>query len=129
EEYRRICRGSPFGPAVAGEVGDGWLELSLLYEPLVYLTLALRLGTLVEDKSAFLLHPATWLLFDAVIVSLYIPASDVCDELSAACLLLPGFAGALAKDRKLHLAHRSLHAQQQPVVRHARVIDAVLVDD
>jgi hypothetical protein len=54
---------------------------------------------------------------------------DVHQQFPAARLLLPRLAGALAENRQLHLAHRSLHAQQQPVVRHARVVDAVLVDD
>ena len=44
-------------------------------------------------------------------------------------LELEGLDGSLAQQRQLHLRHRALHAQQQPVVDAARVIDAVFVDD
>ena len=32
-------------------------------------------------------------------------------------------------DRKFKLAHRALHAKQQPIVGMARIVDSVLVDD
>ena len=51
------------------------------------------------------------------------------EEFAAARLLLQGFQRALAEQRQLHLAHRALHAEQQPIVRVARIVDAVLVDD
>jgi len=35
----------------------------------------------------------------------------------------------LTQDRKLQLAHRTLHAEQQAVVRMARFVDAVFVND
>ena len=37
--------------------------------------------------------------------------------------------GALAQNRQLHLAHRSLHAEQEPVIGEARIVHAVFIDD
>ena len=37
--------------------------------------------------------------------------------------------GALAQDGQLHLAHRSLHAEQEPVVGKTGIVDAVLIGD
>ena len=37
--------------------------------------------------------------------------------------------GALTQDGQLHLAHRSLHAEQESVVGETGIIDAVLVGD
>ena len=50
-------------------------------------------------------------------------------QFATARLLLEGFERALAEQRQLHLAHRALHAQQQPIVWMAWVVDAVLVND
>jgi hypothetical protein len=50
-------------------------------------------------------------------------------QIAARGLELESFHRALAQQRQLHLRHRPLHAQKQPVVGAARVIDAVLVDD
>jgi hypothetical protein len=36
---------------------------------------------------------------------------------------------ALAEQRQFELAHRSLHTEQQPIIRMSRIIDSVLVDD
>ena len=44
-------------------------------------------------------------------------------------LELEGLDGSLAQEGQLHLRHRALHAQKQPVVDAAWVIKAVFVDD
>src|SRR4029077_19261777 len=43
--------------------------------------------------------------------------------------LLQGLLRALAKQRQLEFAHRPLHPKQQPIIRMARIVDSVLVDD
>jgi hypothetical protein len=48
---------------------------------------------------------------------------------TAARLLLQRFLRALAEHREFKLAHRTLHAEQQPIIGMARIVDSVLVDD
>jgi len=50
-------------------------------------------------------------------------------QFATARFLLEGFERALPKQRQLHFAHRSFHAQQQPIVWMAWVVDAVFVSD
>jgi hypothetical protein len=44
-----------------------------------------------------------------------------------ALFLAHGLDGPLTEDRQLHLAHCSLHAQQQPVVGRTRIVDSFFV--
>ena len=51
------------------------------------------------------------------------------EELAPPRLLLQSFHRTGAQERQLELAHRPLHAQQQPVVWMARFIGPILIDD
>ena len=44
-------------------------------------------------------------------------------------LELEGFDGSLAQERQLHLRHRALHAQQQPIVGGPGIVDGFFVDN
>ena len=50
-------------------------------------------------------------------------------KFAASRFLAHGFDGPLTEDRQLHLAHRALHAEQQPIVGMARIVDSILVYD
>src|SRR5260370_3626899 len=59
----------------------------------------------------------------------HIAGGDTEDQRAAARLLLQRSLRALAEHREFKLAHRALHAKQQPIVGMARIVDSVLVDD
>ena len=110
-------------------VPDCGQRQALLAHPEVNLPNRLQLGELGEDERDRLLHAPVRILLDAVVVHLEVADRDGEEELAAARLLLQGFERALAEERELHLAHGALHAEQQPVVRMARIVDAILVKD
>jgi len=53
---------------------------------------------------------------------LHIAGGDTEDQRAAARLLLQRFLRALAEHREFKLAHRALHAKQQPIVGMARIV-------
>ena len=61
--------------------------------------------------------------------ALHIAGGDTEEQRAAARFLLQRLLRALAKQRQLQLAHRALHAEQQPIIGMPRIIDSVLVDD
>ena len=69
------------------------------------------------------------ILLDAVVANPHVTDGNRHEQLATARLLLQGLKRALAQYRQLHLAHGSLHAEQQPVIGMARIVDAVLVED
>src|SRR3954467_10113176 len=102
---------------------------ALVAHPEGHLPNRLQLGKLGEDERDRLLHAAVRILLDAVVVHLEVAYGDGEKELAAAGLLLQGFERALAEEGQLHLAHGALHAEQKPVVRMARIVDAILIKD
>ena len=66
---------------------------------------------------------------DAVALAAHVADRHRGVQIASRGLELEGLDGSLAQQRQLHLRHGALHAQQQPVVDAARVIDAILVDD
>ena len=99
----------------------------LLAQPEMHLADALELRELPEHQPDRLAHALVGILGDPVVPDLHIAHGDAEEELAAARLLAQRLERALAQDRQLHLAHRALHAEQQAVVRQARIVDAVLV--
>ena len=61
--------------------------------------------------------------------TLHIAGGDAEEQRAAARLLLQRLLRALAEQRQFKLAHRALHAEQQPIIGMARIVDSVLVDD
>src|ERR1700677_752870 len=57
-----------------------------------------------------------------------IAGRDADAQVAAKCLTVLGIVHACTNDAELELADTALHAQQQPIVRPARVIDAVRID-
>src|SRR5271170_6532906 len=63
-----------------------------------------------------------------------VESTDITDgnrgvEVAARRLESQSFLRALTKNRQLHLAKGSLHAEQQPIVNLNGVVDSILVDD
>ena len=86
-------------------------------------------GKFVEDKQDAVLHPPIGILLDTVVVGLHVPDCDGQMKFTAPRFLAHGLDGPLTEDRQLHLAHGSLHAQQQPVVGRTRIVDSFFVDN
>src|SRR5271166_7145425 len=107
---------------------DGQLD-ALLPQPDVHLSCTLQLGELGEDQLQGLLHAPVRVLLDAIAADLHVAGGDAENERAAASLLLQRFLRALAEHRQFKLAHRALHAEQQPIIGMARIVDSVLVYD
>src|SRR5213076_2699786 len=107
---------------------DGQLD-AFLSQPDVHLSCTLQLGELCEDQLQGVLHAFVRILLYAIATDLHIAGGDTEDQRAAARLLLQRFLRALAEHREFKLAHRALHAKQQPIVGMARIVDSVLVDD
>src|SRR4051794_39430813 len=99
----------------------------LLPQPEMNLPDALELGELAEHQADRLADPQVRIPLDPVVPGLDVADRDGEEQLAASGLLTQGLQGALTQDGKLHLAHRPLHAQQEPVVRQPRIVNAILV--
>ena len=95
----------------------------------VHLADRLKFRELAEHKRDGFLDASVRVLLDAIAAGLHITDRDSQEELASARFLLHRLRGALPEHRKLHLAHRALHAEQEPVVGRVWIVDAVLVDD
>jgi hypothetical protein len=87
----------------------------------------MKFGKFVEDERDAVLHPPIGILLDTVVVGLHVPDCDGQMKFTAPSFLAHGLDGPLTEDRQLHLAHCSLHAQQQPVVGRTRIVDSFFV--
>ena len=66
---------------------------------------------------------------DPVPTDFHIACSHTESQRATTRLLLQCFLRALTEQRQLQFAHGAFHAQQQPIVGMARIIDSILVDD
>ena len=89
----------------------------------------LELGELREDEPNGLLHALVRVLLDAVAPDFHIAGGNAENERAAARLLLQRLLRALAEQRQFKFAHRPFHAEQQPIIGMARIVDSILVDD
>ena len=76
-----------------------------------------------------LLHALVRILLDPVAPDFHIARGHTENQRAAARLLMQRLLRALAEQRQLKLAHRPLHAEQQPIIGMARIVNSVLVDD
>ena len=90
---------------------------------------ALELGELREDERDSLLHALVRVLLNAIAPDFYIACRNTKNERAAARFLLQRLLRALAEQRQFKLAHRPLHAEQQPIIGMARIINSIFVDD
>ncbi len=126
---RRVDGQAPDDPVGGLGVAQGGQDNLLLPAPHQHLADRLKLGKLAEHQCHGLLHTLVRILLDTIVASLHIADRHGEEEFAPTRLLLHGFDRALPEDGKLHLAHRPLHAEQQPVIGRGRVIDGVLIDD
>jgi hypothetical protein len=84
---------------------------------------------LAKHQCDGFLHSPVGILFDVVTAALHVTHGDGQKELAPARLLLHRLDRALAEDGQLHLAHRALHAEQEPVIGRRRIVDTVFIDD
>jgi hypothetical protein len=89
----------------------------------------LKFGEFGERQSDRISHTAIRNQFDPIIVGFHVAYCDGQEELPTAGLLLHRLDRALAEDIDFHLAHRAFHPKHQSVVGHARIVDAVFVDN
>ena len=89
----------------------------------------LKFGEFGEYKCDRISHSTIRNQFDPIIVGFHVAYCDSQEELPAAGLLLHRLDRALAEDIYFHLAHRAFHPKHQSVVGHARIVDAVFVDN
>src|SRR5665811_591894 len=90
---------------------------------------ALDLRELGEDQGERLKHPRIRIFFDPVGTAAHVADRHRHEQLPPSSLLLQRLMGALSQNRQLHLAHGSLHAEQKPIVRQTRIVDAILISD
>src|SRR5271166_6905835 len=119
----------PGDVSALGAVVDAGQRQSLLAHPQMDLAHCLQLVELGEHKRNCILDTAVWILLDSVIRRLEITDCHRQQQLATPGFLFEGFERALAKQREFHLAHCSLHAQEQPVIRMPWVVHAVFVED
>ena len=106
---------------------DGWQPDLLLPQPEMNLPNALELGKLPEHQANRLADPQIRIPLDPVMPDFDVANRDGEKQLAALCLLAQGLERALTQNGEFHLAHRPLHAQQEPVVREPNVVDAILI--
>jgi hypothetical protein len=88
----------------------------LLPHPHEHLADGLQFREPREDKSDCVLHPAIGVPLDTVVIRFCIAHRHSEKELSPPRFLLPRLNRALPEHRQLHLAHRALHTEQEPIV-------------
>src|SRR5260370_7624059 len=86
-------------------------------------------GKFGEEELKWVMAPLVRVLLDPVAPRLHIASRNAEEQRAASRFLLQRFMRALAEQRQLELAHRSLHAEQQPIIWMSRIIDSVVVDD
>src|SRR5262245_60236222 len=95
----------------------------------MHLPRTLELGEFPEDELNGLLHALVRILLDPVASDFHIARGNTKNQGATARLLTQRLLRALAKQRQFELAHRPLHAEQQPIIGMARIVDSVFVDD
>jgi hypothetical protein len=126
---RIVDRELPLDVAAVQAITHGGQRQALVAKPQMNLTQRLHLGELAKDEGERLLDAPIRVLVDLIVGHLHVTDGHREEQFSAPRLLLQRLQRPLTEDRELHLAHRALHTEQQPIVGMARVIDAILIDD
>src|SRR5208283_181945 len=100
---------------------------TFLPQPEMNLPYTLEFGKFLEYQPDGFAHSCIRIDVDSVVANLYIADRHREEELATTSLLFESLQRALPKDRQLQLAHCALHAEQQPIVGMARIINAVLI--
>src|SRR5262245_3601899 len=95
----------------------------------MHLPRTLELGEFPEDELNGLLHALVRILLDPVASDFHVARGNTKNQGAAARLLTQRLLRALAEQRQFKLAHRPLHAEQQPIIGMASIVDSILVDD
>ena len=122
-----VDRRLPDNAALLANDTDGRQRHVLLPQPQVNLADAPELRELAEHEIDRLSHAPIGILGDPVAPDLHVAHRDGEEQLAAGRLQAKRFERALAQRRELHLRQRPLHTEQQPVVRQARIVQAVIV--
>src|ERR1700677_4483135 len=93
------------------------------------LTGAAKLGEFREHQPQGLPHSHVGVLVDPVAPGLQVACRNAEKKRAAPRFLFQRLLRALAEQRQLQFAHRSLHAEQQPIIGMPRIVDSVFVDD
>src|SRR5271165_2840647 len=95
--------------------------------PEMNLSNTLEFRKLPEYEPDRFANPGIGINIDSIVPDLYIADRHRQEELATTSLLFERLQGALPKDRELQFAHRALHAQQQPIVWVAWIVNTVLI--
>ena len=127
-QYRMVPRGPPDDLAPIFCPASDWQLDLLLIKPEINLSYAAQLRKLAKDQTDGGPDPGIGIFLDAVIRSFDVPDGDPSNQGAALRLLQQCRVRPLAKTRDFHLADRTLHAQQQSVVRESGIIYGLRVD-
>src|SRR5271165_1343102 len=95
----------------------------------MHLPRAEELGEFREDELNGLLHELVRVFLNPVTPNLHIASGHTENQGATAGLLTQRLLRALAEQRQFKLAHRPLHAEQQPIIGMARIVDSIFVDN
>src|SRR5260370_28331559 len=127
-EYRMVPRCPPDDLARIFCPASDWQLDLLLIKPEINLPYAAQLRKLAKDQTDRGPHPGIGIFLDAVIRSFDVPDGDPSNQGATLRLLQQCRVRPLATTRDCHLADRTLHAQQQSVVRESGIIYGLRVD-
>ena len=102
---------------------------AFLSQPDMNLAGAAKLGELREHQPQGFPHSAVRVLLDPVAPGLHVARRNTEKKRATPRFLFQRLLRALAEQRQLQFAHRSLHPEQQPIIGMPRIVDSVLVDD
>lgn len=123
-----VARRLPDNGLTGAGAGHGRHVDALFTQPEVKASRATELGELAKCQVDGRAHALVRILLDAIVKGPHVADRHPHEQLAALGLLLHRLLGALPEAGQLHLADRSLHAQQQPVVHLRGIIDALRID-
>jgi hypothetical protein len=100
-----------------------------LPQPQQHLAHTAQFCELLEHHTQRLADTQVWIHLDAVRIGAHEADGHRRVQVATRGLQLERLDRTLPQQRQLHLRHRPLHAQQQPVIGAARIVDALFVDE
>ena len=126
--HRVIPNGLPDDLAHVFWPANDWQLNLLLIKPEIDLPHAAQLRKFAKDQIDGGPDPGIGIFLDAVIRSFDVPNGDPLNQGASLCLLQQRRVRTLAETRDFHLADRTLHAQQQSIIRESGIIHGLGVD-
>src|SRR5712675_1894255 len=119
----------PLQGSLTRSLHDGRKKDFVLPHPKQHLANCLQFCKLRKDQIDRIPYTLIRSFFDPVVIGFIVAHCDRHKQLATPSLLLHRLHRALTKHRRFHLAHRPFHSEQQSIVRHTWIIDAIFIDD